>query len=977
MKKLSKKLLSLVFVCLLVFSTGAIAFAADEPACPLQVTINNNRNSYSTYGVAKFDVKVTNISEAAVENISVENLGDQLAPLGSKSVIKVEKDSLAPGASIEFSFKATLNKNTVALRGIQKSTLAFVRMWYKNINVVDNGFDDGRTNFDTIKTVKFGKFEVTDTVRVWYNSGIKLFINQNDYETTENDVSITGSVEAEAGLRDVTYSVVSYSDNGEPSATGKAIIDGINWKIGLLLKPDFNKVTVFAEDMLGRIVSKTITITYDNGEAYQFNVNNVKTDNTTKISYINNIIIVFFNEGVTEGRKQEIVESIGGTVVGAFNGINQLQIQVEEKSFDELKLLANQLMQLDDVKYATYDKASKINTSAVAPNDTWKSDVNSADWTDNDVDGSNWWSEAVEAPKAWDYNNRLSKIKIGIVDNGFDTGHEDLSINFPSQIEANVNSKEDHGSHVAGIIGAKPNNNKGITGIVWNSKLMCVDWQPTWFQSLLGGWDTQTAIYAGLIETVEAGAKVVNFSIGSSGSLSTNNDSYTQASIDNEGKTASLYMNSLLLDHDFIVVQSAGNGARDQIGVDAKNNGMFASITENNCYEPFGGFSKSDILNRVIIVAAAEQNGTGYRVTNFSNGGTQVDIAAPGRDVYSTITGGFAGGYSIMSGTSMAAPVVTGVASLVWSVNNNFTGAQVRDIVCNNTNKTVTDNTSSPNATGSFPMVNAKLAVEKAIELTDAAGTLSGRFVNATNGNIISSNVSVTLDSYTGYGTPPSSFTVTGGIFSRQLPAGEYRFKLSADGYIEKYITATIVANSTKNLGDIPLSTGLLSNQIRVVLRWNETPRDIDSHFIGKNLSDELYHVAYYDRGSYDLAWLDRDDVDSYGPETVTIDLTKFKEFNYCVHNYSNRRAESSDQAAIYMAQSGATVEVYSGDDLISYYNIPDNRKGTVWEVFSMTSSGVISEINTFKYESNPQNVGMPESFRTAQSNAIMNISSQ
>ena len=47
------------------------------------------------------------------------------------------------------------------------------------------------------------------------------------------------------------------------------------------------------------------------------------------------------------------------------------------------------------------------------------------------MDGSNWWLEAIEVPEAWEHNNEFSEITIGVVDNGFDTSHEDLSISFP------------------------------------------------------------------------------------------------------------------------------------------------------------------------------------------------------------------------------------------------------------------------------------------------------------------------------------------------------------------------------------------------------------------------------------------------------------------------------------------------------------------------------------------------------------------
>lgn len=110
--------------------------------------------------------------------------------------------------------------------------------------------------------------------------------------------------------------------------------------------------------------------------------------------------------------------------------------------------------------------------------------------------------------------------------------------------------------------------------------------------------------------------------------------------------------------------------------------------------------------------------------------------------------------------------------------------------------------------------------------------------------------------------------------------------------------------------------------------------------------------------GEKGVAWLDIDDTDYEGPETVTIAMDNFDEFTYCVHNYSEKYAESDDPQALSLATSEATVEVYSGDDLVAFYSVPTNRKGTVWKVFSMSSNGTISEINTFEYESEPADVG-------------------
>lgn len=796
-------------------------------------------------------------------------------------------------------------------------------------------------------------------------SGLSVNISQNNFETTNSRITLSGTYKTDRALKNITYSVLAYSDDENSSVeNGEAIIDGNNWTAEVQLKPDVNEITVTIVNVDGKTACDSIDVTYDAGSVYVPSADSVRVDSQSGLSYVSDIVVVVFEENVLESRKEEIIASVDGTVVGQLNGVNQYQLQVPTSTLSQLKSKVNALENFSEVAFAHYDNVYYDLESAVAPSDPWDDTVDAADWLDSDIDGSNWWLEAIEAPAAWSYNDRFSNIKIGIVDNGFDTGHEDLNIKFPSKETKNVNSKEDHGTHVAGIIGAKNNNNKGITGIVWNSELICVDWKPSTFQY----WKTDTMIAAGLIWTVESGAKVVNFSLGCSSNLANDAERYDQSIIDESGKNSSGYMASLLKYYDFIVVQSAGNGAKNEIGVDAINNLWFCAVTSSNCADfGTGRASKQGILDRILVVAATTKMSTNElkrysSLTSFSNGGTQVDIAAPGSNVYSTITGGMRGSYGNMSGTSMAAPIVTGVCALVWSVNESFAGDEVTEIVCSSTSNISLDNATSTYTTGNFPLVNAKLAVEEAVKRTDASGTVSGRFVDATTGNTVS-NVKVTLTKYVGYGNPQinigDEYEIVSGSFRKELPAGMYTFGVRAYGYINKNVSFTVTANETTLLGNIALSTGLVNNSVRVVLRWgNDHPADLDSHFIGEKKDGSRYHVYYSSMGEKGVAWLDIDDTDYEGPETVTIAMDNFDEFTYCVHNYSEKYAESDDPQALSLATSEATVEVYSGDDLVAFYSVPTNRKGTVWKVFSMSSNGTISEINTFEYESEPADVG-------------------
>ena len=139
------------------------------------------------------------------------------------------------------------------------------------------------------------------------------------------------------------------------------------------------------------------------------------------------------------------------------------------------------------------------------------------------------------------------------------------------------------------------------------------------------------------------------------------------------------------------------------------------------------------------------------------------------------------------------------------------------------------------------------------------------------------------------------------------------------------------------------------------VLTWGETPADLDSHLTGPT-SDGRFHVYYVDMNASDnnetVANLDRDDVTSYGPETVTLLQQNNGTYRYTVHDYTNRY--STDSKA--MSLSGAKVTVYVNGVYRDTFNVPTNVGGTIWTVFELNGN-TITPINTMAYESDPSAV--------------------
>lgn len=508
-------------------------------------------------------------------------------------------------------------------------------------------------------------------------------------------------------------------------------------------------------------------------------------DSTT---YINDAITVFFSDDATLLDKKKVVKALDGEIVGKVDFMNEYEIKIERSDFYEINNLCDELMENDKVEFASCSLAEKI-TPDYVPNDPW----NLTDWDDDALDRrslySNWWIKATDTDKAWDYDEYFSDIDVGIVDTGFDPTHEDLEgkIVFPNEFFKKNNAPSYHGNHVAGIIGATQDNEKGLTGIVRDGKLVCIDWEANEEQGQK--WNNSARIMTGFVNAVRAGAKVVNFSLGSSGTIKNGIDRL-QIVKDTQGKFNSYYIAKMLQrGYDFICCQSAGNGVykndKFAYAVDASNNGTFCPITVDNAVKTVQGVTPQEIVDRIIIVAAAKFTGFNtYEQADFSNGGSQVSICAPGYDIYSTYYKGDGKDYNYCSyaylkGTSMAAPIVTGIASLVWSVNPSFTGAQVKHFVCDeeNTKYEVADSSSELHLpTGTMRMVNAQLAVEAAIKECENYGTVTGRlkWAKITPSKVIDFTITSKET-----GMVYRLMTDTAGNFNVKLPAGSYTLDLS------------------------------------------------------------------------------------------------------------------------------------------------------------------------------------------------------
>lgn len=314
-----------------------------------------------------------------------------------------------------------------------------------------------------------------------------------------------------------------------------------------------------------------------------------------------------------EGLRKLIFKE-GGKIVDTFSIGKVTKAIMVKVSIDYAYSFAEKLLTNNQVRY-------------VEPNTRVE-----AFFTPNDPNWNQQWGpKKIEADWAWNTTVGSSDILVAIVDTGIDYTHPDLSPNYVPLGYDWVNNDTDpiddhgHGTHCAGIVAAKINNNVGIAGVaqvhVMAEKVLGADGY---------GWDTWVA--EGVIHATAQGAKVISMSLG--------------------GEYSDVMQDAVryAYDHGVLLVAAAGNQG---------------SITK---WYPAG-------YDEVLAVSATDSTD---QLASFSSYGEWIEVSAPGVDVYSTIP---SNSYASWSGTSMAAPHVAGVAALIWSAFPHYTRDQVRRLL--------------------------------------------------------------------------------------------------------------------------------------------------------------------------------------------------------------------------------------------------------------------------------------------------------
>lgn len=425
--------------------------------------------------------------------------------------------------------------------------------------------------------------------------------------------------------------------------------------------------------------------------------------------------IVKFKDNVSAAQARAFAERNGVEFVSPLHFVkNQFLLKVTEASRLDALDMANRLHQHNELEFAHPNFVRVVDYRQVIPNDT----LFGNQWHhDNTGQGSGTVDADVDTPFAWSITQGTPDRIIAVIDDGFDLAHPDLSPNLwvnAGEIAGNgidddrnsliddVNgadtrnddgnpspafSDENHGTAVAGVVGARGNNMLGVSGSCPNCSLMFIR-----HGSAVAD-DSQAFGYA-----QQMGAHVITnswgYTIGTPTTTSVVN-AINQAATNGRGGLGCVVlfaMNNINLD-DCIGTTPDISSIPNVIAVSASSN-QERKVTESafgNCMDVIApthrGYGNGTAFSGTLNIATTDRSGTnGYN--NFDPFTTCPSTEpAPGA--------GNARDYTLcFGGTSSATPVVAGVAGLILSVNNTLNRAQVQQLIQDTTDK-IQDSTGS------------------------------------------------------------------------------------------------------------------------------------------------------------------------------------------------------------------------------------------------------------------------------------------
>ena len=385
----------------------------------------------------------------------------------------------------------------------------------------------------------------------------------------------------------------------------------------------------------------------------------VTTDNEGHKLVKDEIVVgLDFNTVNPEERIIDIASSTGAKILGSIEETLTYQLHYEVLDLDALESKRILLESLPGIVFASHHYLMDAPLAAI-PNDTEYDDT----WDEDNPSGNKWNLEYIKALSAWDINTGSRDITVAVIDGDIDGNHGDLINNVVSSTGIRDSSFENHGTQVSGIICAEGNNNRGVAGISWvcSLRLYSIERDPT--LELMSPVEAQEV----MVNAVQEGARIVNMSL----QWIDVNECIpgTDATLQRVAEHNAIFARAILFaereNRDVLWVFGAGNECRDT---------QFSSPAS---------LTRNFPLNTITVASI----GRGGNLSNFSDFGDLVTVAAPGEEIWTTRSRTCflwifcTDNYGLFGGTSASTPHVSGLAALVWSEHPDFSATQIKSCI--------------------------------------------------------------------------------------------------------------------------------------------------------------------------------------------------------------------------------------------------------------------------------------------------------
>lgn len=373
-----------------------------------------------------------------------------------------------------------------------------------------------------------------------------------------------------------------------------------------------------------------------------------------------------------------------------------------------------------------------------------------------------WHLQRIRAPEAWDITTGSSNVTVAVLDSGVDSSHPDLAgklvqgYNFYND-NYDTSDVYGHGTKVAGVVAAATNNSIGVASVGWGVTIMPIRVTDS------SGYALLSLLTRGLIYAADRGAKVavISFQIYGGNSL----------------MSAAKYF----FEKGGLVFAAGGNS------------GSHVNDADN----PF-----------IVSVSATTSTDS---IASFSTYGPFIDISAPGVSIYTTIRGG---GYGTVSGTSFAAPIVAGVAALMFSVNPCLAPSDVEAIL-----EATSVDLGDPGCDiyygwGRVDAISALRALTSTTPLTTISSSIdlnppTAKIIYPSNGAVLSGGVTVKVNAGDDNLVSKVELYINGNLFAID-PEPPYEFYWDTKKYADG--AYTLIAKAYDSSNNVGVSEGVKVN---------------------------------------------------------------------------------------------------------------------------------------------------------------------